>query len=129
MPLKLLLVEDDHTMLALLGTLLRFEGFEVLQPRSEDDSIFGILKIIRQEKPALVLLDVHLRQFNGLDLLHQIRQEQELAGLRVIMSSGMDVSERCREAGADDFILKPYMPDDLIKRIRDTIAKDTIAKE
>ena len=129
MPPKLLLIEDDHTMLALLGTLLRFEGFEVLQPRSEDDSIFGILNIIRQEKPALVLLDVHLRQFNGLDLLHQIRQEPGLAGLRVIMSSGMDVSERCREAGADDFILKPYMPDDLIKRIRDTIAKDTIAKE
>jgi DNA-binding response OmpR family regulator len=124
MTTKLLLIEDDHTMLALLGTLLRFEGFEVIQPKYEDDSIHGVLKLIRQEKPALVLMDVHLRLYNGLDLLHQIRQEKELEGLRVIMSSGMDVHERCQEAGADDFILKPYMPDELIKRIRDTIAKD-----
>ena len=129
MTTKLLLIEDDRTMLALLGTLLRFEGFEILQPKNEDDSIFGILKLIRQEKPALVLLDVHLRQYNGIDLLHQIRQDKELAGLRVIMSSGMDVRERCREAGADDFILKPYMPDDLIKRIRDTIAKPISSAE
>ena len=124
MTTKLLLIEDDHTMVALLGTLLRFEGFEVLQPKNEDDSIFGILKLIQQEKPNLVLMDVHLRQYNGIDLLHQIRQEKELAGLRIIMSSGMDVREECRDAGADDFILKPFMPDDLIKRIRETIAKE-----
>ena len=123
MTTKLLLIEDDYTMITLLSTLLRLEGFEVFTP-GIIDTIPGILNLIRQEKPALVLLDVHLLLFNGIDLLHQIRQEKDLEGTRVIVSSGMDVNELCCQEGADDFILKPYMPDDLIKRIRDTIAKE-----
>lgn len=120
---KLLVIEDDQTMSALLSTLLRYEGFEVLLP-GNDDSLSGLIKLIHEEKPDLVLLDVHLRQVNGFDILHQIKQNKELAGMRVIMSSGMDVGDRCLSAGADEFILKPYIPDDLIKYIRDTIAKE-----
>jgi DNA-binding response OmpR family regulator len=120
---RVLLVEDDQTMLALLSTLLRFEGFEIVK-LTRDDEISEVLKVIRQEKPSLILLDVHLRQFNGLDLLRQIRQEVELQPLRVIMSSGMDMRDRCMAAGANDFILKPYMPDELIKRIRNTVGKE-----
>ena len=118
---KILLIEDDHTMLALLSTLLRFEGYEITQ-LDRDDEISEVLTLIRQEEPALVLLDVHLRHINGLDLLNQMRAENDLAGLRVIMSSGMDLSEQCKQAGANSFILKPYMPDELIRRIRETLA-------
>ena len=118
---KILLIEDDHTMLALLSTLLRFEGYEITQ-LDRDDEISEVLTLIRQEEPALVLLDVHLRHINGLDLLNQMRAENDLAGLRVIMSSGMDLSEQCKQAGANAFILKPYMPDELIRRIRETLA-------
>lgn len=120
MSTKVLLIEDDHTMLTLLRTLLRFEGFDVLQ-MPPNDTLTEVMNYVRQEKPALVLLDVHLRQFNGFDLLHLIRQEQELSDMRILMSSGMDFRDRCALEGANDFILKPYMPDELIKRIRQAL--------
>lgn len=113
---KIVLVEDDETMLSLLQTLLQMEGFQVV--KMEQETIEGILSVLRAEKPALTLMDVHLRQANGFDLLSKIREEPELKDMRVVMSSGMDFTSQCLLAGADDFILKPYMPDELIIVIR-----------
>jgi len=116
---KIMLVEDDRTMLSLLSTLLQMEGFVVIP--AKEDSIESVMASINQEKPSLVLLDVNLHQFNGLDLLHGIREEPDLKGIRVVMSSGMDYTTECLQEGADNFILKPYMPDDLIQMIRNTL--------
>jgi DNA-binding response OmpR family regulator len=117
MTTKVMLIEDDNTMLTLLRTLLRFEGFEIAQ-LDNDDNPDRILQAMRLEQPEAVLLDVHLRQFNGFELLHLIRQDEDLKNTRVIMSSGMDFSTRCLDEGADGFLLKPYMPEDLIDEIR-----------
>jgi DNA-binding response OmpR family regulator len=114
---KIMLVEDDATMLSLLQTLLQMEGFEVSQVCA--DELEEIVLEIRQENPALILIDVHLRQISGLEILKQIRQDDELRDIFVLMSSGMDVGHKCLQAGADGFILKPYMPDELIKKIRE----------
>ena len=119
---KVLLIEDDKTMLTLLGTLLQMEGFEVLK-LERDDELDSIVDAMQQKKPDVVLLDVNLRQLNGFDLLKSMRQNTELQHTRVIMSSGIDFSERCKREGANDFILKPYMPEDLIEKIRCTISE------
>jgi DNA-binding response OmpR family regulator len=113
---KVMLVEDEPTMLSLLRTLLQIEGFEVAQ-LERDDSLDGIIDSIRREKPAAILLDVNLRQVNGFDVLQRLRSDAELKPIRVVMSSGMDYQMRCAQEGADDFILKPYMPEELIKKI------------
>ncbi len=117
---KILLIEDDRTMLTLLRTLLRFEGFEVIV-LERDDNIEVIVDQMHREKPALILLDVHLRQMNGFDLLHVIRQDPEFSSMRVLMSSGIDFSARCLDEGADGFILKPYMPDELVKKMHQAL--------
>ncbi len=117
---KVMLIEDDKIMLSLLETLLTIEGFQVTI--AGDDTIDQILNTIRQEKPEVALLDLHLRQGNGLDLLKLMRQDADLAGVRVLMSSGMDRRDECLQAGAEAFILKPYMPDDLINVIRQSLA-------
>jgi DNA-binding response OmpR family regulator len=116
---KIMLVEDDETMLSLLQTLLRMEGFDVSQAKASD--LERIVSEIKQEKPSLTLIDVHLRQISGLEILKMIRQDAELKELRVLMSSGMDVGHKCLQAGADGFLLKPYMPDELIKKILDIV--------
>jgi DNA-binding response OmpR family regulator len=118
---KVLLIEDDRTMLTLLTTLLRFEGFEVAQLLN-DESLEAAILGIQSEEPAVILLDVHLRHWNGLDLLKLIRATDSTRSAGVVMSSGIDLSQRCIEQGADDFILKPYMPDDLIRKIRQVMA-------
>lgn len=112
---KILLIEDDTTMLGLLQTLLQMEGY--LVSKTNDDELEEIVTQIRQEKPALALIDVHLRHISGLEILKRIRGDADLKEIRVLMSSGMDVGDKCLEEGADSFILKPYMPDDLIKKI------------
>ncbi len=118
---KILLVEDDATMLSLLQTLLQMEGYQVV--KMKDESLEGIMSTVRQEEPDLALVDVHLKELNGLEVLRSIRKENAFARTRVVMSSGMECRSECLNYGADDFILKPYMPDDLIDVIYKTLKK------
>lgn len=117
---KVMLIEDDETMLSLLNAFLEIEGFDVSNP-DLNGNIEGILTDMRQARPDLVLLDVHLNQLNGFDLLLNIRQDSSLKSTRVLMSSGMDLSRECDDQGADGFLLKPYMPEDLIGKIWQTL--------
>jgi CheY-like chemotaxis protein len=113
---KVMLVEDDATMQAVLRTLLEIEGYQVaLAPARLQ--LEELVQSIRDAKPDVLLLDVHLRDISGYDVVRRIREDTGIAGSRVIMTSGMDVKERCMAAGADDFLLKPYMPDELIKKL------------
>jgi DNA-binding response OmpR family regulator len=117
---KVMLIEDDDVMLSLLQTLLEYEGFQTVQLDGEG-TVGEIVSRVRREKPELLLVDVHLRHLNGFDLLRKLRQDDELKSIRVLVSSGMELSAQSRMEGADGFILKPYMPDDLVDRIRDTL--------
>jgi DNA-binding response OmpR family regulator len=112
---KIMLIEDDHTMLSLLKTLLTIEGFEVVIARDVVPDC--LLADIVAERPDVVLMDVNLRQGNGLDVLSSLRSKPEFEKLHVIMSSGMDFKEECMKKGAQGFLMKPYMPDDLIRMI------------
>lgn len=122
--IKILLVEDERTMLMLLTTLLRFEGFEVVTARG-DASLEEMLGLIKTEQPSLILLDINLQRFNGLDLLSLLHQTETTAPIKVLMTSGSDYREHCLAAGADGFLLKPYMPEDLIQRIRALVDSPT----
>ena len=119
---KVMLIEDDKTMLTLLSTLLKMEGLQIIQLTTEQ-SVDDLLATLRREKPDAALVDVHLKHTNGIDLLVRVRQDPELGFLRILMSSGLDMSAESKIAGADDFILKPYMPDELIQRIRRVLQK------
>ena len=119
MTVKLILVEDDLTMMGLLMTLFQLEGYQVV--RFDGVSSDDLINLLQREKPDIMLLDVNLRQFNGLEILSHLRQEPEFMQLRVVMTSGMDLRDRCLEAGASAFILKPYNPDELLKKIRDLL--------
>lgn len=117
---KIVLCEDDPTMSSLLTTLLEFEGYVVLG--HEDCNDFdSILNIVRHENPDIVLIDVHLRQLNGFDLLRMIRNDFDIHQPRILMSSGMDMGMESHVEGADGFLLKPYMPEELIHKIQETL--------
>ncbi len=114
---KVMLAEDDLTMVNLLKTLLKMEGYEVIAIEPDAD----VLKEMRRVRPDILLLDVHLSGRNGLDILDVIRKTRDVANERVIMTSGMNLKEECLDHGADDFLLKPYMPDDLIFMLKSHI--------
>jgi DNA-binding response OmpR family regulator len=114
--MKVMLVDDDRTTRAILKTLLELERFTVAAWNGQSGS--DILAQIRNEDPQVLLLDVHLRSVSGLDILRQIRADNQINEMRVLMTSGMDLKDQCLEAGADAFLLKPYIPDELINLIR-----------
>jgi len=112
---KVLLAEDDTTMVSLLTTLLGMEGFQVAALLPDDPDV---QTAVRREKPDIVLLDVHLPGQNGVDIIRDLRKHADTRGLRVVMSSGLNLKSECMSAGADAFIQKPYMPDDLLRLLK-----------
>lgn len=114
---KILLAEDDPTMVSLLKTLLKMEGFEVIALQADAD----VSEAVRNEHPDVLLLDVHLGPQSGLDILDSITRTEETSSTRVVMSSGSNVKEECLHRGAFGFLLKPYMPDELITILKQAI--------
>jgi CheY-like chemotaxis protein len=117
---KVMVIEDDTNMFSLLQMLLEFEGYDVVLWVG-GEHIQDTIDSLCNEKPDLILLDVHLRHLNGFDLLHALREEPELDGVKVLIASGVDMTERSKQEGADGFVLKPFLPDDLIIKIQQTI--------
>jgi DNA-binding response OmpR family regulator len=112
---KILLVEDDATMRILLKTLLELDGHHVdmvLDPKMD------IVQYAVDLRPEIMIMDVHLRSKNGIDILKSIRQLSSPWHPFILMASGMDVRDECLQAGADGFLLKPYMPDELSKQLK-----------
>jgi CheY-like chemotaxis protein len=111
---KVLLAEDDPTMVSLLKTLLKMEGFDVVALSSDANVPVSIVN----EKPDVLFMDVHIGQQNGMDIIESIRKNPETSGLRVVMTSGLNVKDECLRRGANHFLLKPFMPDDLISVLK-----------
>lgn len=110
------LVEDDASMRSLLKILLEMEQFTTTAiDKFEASHIIDTLKV---NNPDFLVMDVHLQGTNGLDLLSTIRNVDGLKNIRVMMTSGEDCHEACYKAGANGFLLKPYMPADLLKWLR-----------
>jgi len=114
---KILLAEDDATMVSLLKTLLTMEGFEVMALDVNAD----IPSVVRREKPDALLMDVHLGGQSGMQILESIRNNRDLVDVRIVMTSGMNMRDECIRRGASAFLLKPFMPDDLISALKQSI--------
>lgn len=111
---KILLAEDDETMVTLLKTLLKMEGYQV----SAVDADADIVQTVLETNPDVLLMDVHLLRLNGIDELTRLRAEPGGQLVRVLMTSGLDFKDQCMARGANGFIQKPFMPDDLINALR-----------
>jgi CheY-like chemotaxis protein len=112
---KVLLADDDFTMVALLKTLLSMEGYQVATLL---DKKGNIMDNIRREKPDVLLIDIFLGTRNGMDVVRQIRETPDMKDLKIVMVSGIDKNEECLAAGANAFLLKPYMPEALFDLLR-----------
>ncbi|MEP0805556.1 MAG: response regulator [Chloroflexota bacterium] len=111
---KILLAEDDRTMVSLLTTLLKMEGYEVVALDVHQD----VASAVTQEKPDVLLMDVHLGGQNGMDIVEAIRKDPANGGVNIVMTSGLDMRDECLQRGANHFLLKPFMPDDLLSVLK-----------
>jgi DNA-binding response OmpR family regulator len=107
---RTVLAEDDSTMVHLLSRLLSMEGFDVDALPVDAD----VVAAVAEGRPDILLLDMVFGRQNGLEVLDRVRQLPSAKELYVVMISGLNVREECLQHGADEFLLKPFMPDDLI---------------
>ncbi len=112
---KIVLAEDDLTMVRLLTTLLTMDGFEVTPLDPKEDVLTAVARV----QPDILILDFLLDNQSGLDVVDAIRRSEGVEKLRVVMISGLNVREECLRHGANEFLLKPFMPEELIELLRD----------
>ena len=112
-----MVLEDEAVLVELLQDLLGLEGYEVSKPKNAQN----LLADLRSTRPDAILMDVNLKGANGLELLGKIRADEDLKDTLVVLSSGMDYRQESLARGADDFLQKPYMPDDLMKILNQKI--------
>jgi len=113
MPVTVAILEDDLTMRSLLETLLSLEGYNILILNPDNQT--SVVNQITNATPEVLFLDVHLKYFSGIDVVTEIRTLKPYSPPPlVIMASGMDLKKECLSAGANLFLLKPYMPRILI---------------
>ena len=101
-------------MVRLLSTLLRLEGFDVRAVGDGED----VEAAIERLAPEILVLDMVLARQNGLEILGRIRRTAVGSRMYVLMISGLDVRDLCLSRGADDFLLKPFMPEELTRRLQ-----------
>ena len=109
-------MEDDATMLPLLKTLLEIEGYET---RSFVGVEGNLCEQINNFEPLFILIDYHLKRSSGVSLLKLLRSDPQNIRPFILMTSGEDRKDQCLDAGADGFLLKPFMPDELINWLRE----------
>jgi CheY-like chemotaxis protein len=112
---KILILEDNTMMRNLLQTLLELENFQVTSPSFP---LIDPIRVVQESNPDVILMDVNLPGLNGLAIMEMIHTSGDFKNIKVIMSSGSDRKKESLDAGADQFLMKPYMPDDLIQMIK-----------
>jgi DNA-binding response OmpR family regulator len=107
----ILILDDDKTFTGLLKTVFELEGYQA----AVTTRLADLMPVVRQVKPALLVMDVHVGQEDTLGTLRELKSDEVTKTMPVIMASGMDRSDECLNAGANAFILKPFRPTELLE--------------
>jgi len=117
MAARILIVEDDPDIAELVARYLEKAAFETDRAASGRDA----LQMIAVNPPALVVLDLMLPHVDGLEICRRLRSDQKTAAIPLIMlTARAEESERIvgLELGADDYLAKPFSPNELVARVR-----------
>jgi len=117
---SILVVDDDPLIRTLIEHKLRQRGFEVTSAESGEEG----LRQAAAKRPDLIVLDAMMPELDGFEVLRRLKQDAGTAGIPVIMLTARK-QERdivaALSSGARDYLVKPFMPEELIMRIRNLL--------
>ena len=119
-PGKILIVDDNEELLGAISRLLEMQGHSTLTALSGEDA----LEIARKESPDLILLDWILPGIDGIEVCRKLKSEESTRGIMILLVTGRgSVDNRIEglDAGADDFIPKPFKHPELLARVRSSL--------
>lgn len=118
----ILVADDEDDILTLVSFTLRRENYDLLQARNGREA----LALATEKEPDLAVLDIKMPDLSGYEVMRKIRENPDTRAMRVIVLSAEAQLEKIAEAmtgGADDYLKKPFSPEDLVTRVRALLAK------
>jgi DNA-binding response OmpR family regulator len=118
----ILVAEDDPDIRDLLTFTLEFAGYEVKSVNNGEDAV----RLARRDDPDLILLDVRMPRMTGYEACSLIRADPNLSHIPILFLSvkGQDTEVLAgMKAGAEEYLIKPFVPDQLTQRIREILEK------
>ncbi|MBS1705442.1 MAG: response regulator transcription factor [Armatimonadetes bacterium] len=119
--MKVLVVDDETTILETVETKLRKEGFSVFTAESAEDG----MRIYKQAKPDLLILDVMLPNRSGMDLCRAIRRDSKVPIIFLTAKASEQDRIQGFEMGADDYVVKPFNLSELAARVKAVLRRST----
>ena len=119
---KIVIAEDEPDIRELIAFTLRFAGHEVIAGSNGEEGY----DLTKKEHPDLSMFDVRMPKMTGYDACKKIKADPEIAHIPVIFLSAKGQEneiEQGMEAGAEEYLLKPFAPDQLAERIKAILAK------
>ena len=119
---KILIAEDERDIRDLVAFTLRFAGHEVFAASNGEEAVELAPKI----KPDLILMDVRMPRMTGYEACKAMKANPDLKDIPVVFLSAKGQESEIQqgmEAGAEDYFLKPFAPDELTMRVKATLAK------
>ncbi|MCK5450814.1 MAG: response regulator [Candidatus Omnitrophica bacterium] len=117
---KILVVDDEPHIVLLVKSRLKANGFEVV---TAENGLMGYEKA-KEEHPDLIILDVLMPELNGYETLLKLKSDEETKNIPVIMftaKSQIEDVEKAQEAGACDYVVKPFSPPVLLGKIKNVL--------
>ncbi len=123
---KILVVDDEHLIRWSLEQNLKKQGYEVLTAGSGEDA----LRIVREEQPDLVLLDIQLPGISGLEVLEKIKEyDEDIIVIMVTAHGGLETAVTAMRIGAYDYLNKPFNLDEMSIVIRKALETSDLRRE
>jgi DNA-binding response OmpR family regulator len=122
MAVQILVADDEPHVVRALSFVLTKEGFSVAVASNGEDA----LARIREERPSLVFLDIVMPKRTGIEICKEIKGDPELKGTHVIILTckGQELDQQnSMQAGADEFMTKPFSPREVVARVRSLFAE------
>jgi two-component system, OmpR family, alkaline phosphatase synthesis response regulator PhoP len=123
MPKKILLVEDEQIIIDLLQKKLIEEGYDVSVAKNGEEGV----KMMQEEKPDLVLLDIVMPKMGGLEVMEEMQKDPDLKRVPIVVvsNSGQPVElDRAKRLGAKDWLIKTeFDPQEVIDKVINQIGK------
>jgi DNA-binding NtrC family response regulator len=123
---RILVVDDEHLIRWSLEQNLKKQGYDVFTAGSGEDA----MKLVREEQPELVLLDIQLPGMSGLDVLEKIKEfDEEIIVIMVTAHGGLETAVNAMRLGAYDYINKPFNLDEMALVIRKALETGDLRRE
>jgi two-component system, OmpR family, KDP operon response regulator KdpE len=121
---KILIVDDEPQIRRVLRTTLTSQGYTVAEAKSGDEA----LEMIRDERPDLILLDVNMPGRSGLETCREIRATGDVPIIMLTVRNSERDKVQALDAGADDYVVKPFGSEELMARIRAALRRSVPAE-